>query len=153
MLANTIVVGFDGSADARRALDVGMDHCAEDGVIHVVTAYHDVSYSAYNTLMSSLPDEYRNTFDPGAPWRDHLHDAEVLLDVRGIKHEGHLVEDHPASAILDTADAVGADLIIVGSRGLGGLKRFLSGSVSARLANHARTSLMIIRDDMSDNDR
>jgi nucleotide-binding universal stress UspA family protein len=42
---------------------------------------------------------------------------------------------------------LGAELIVVGSRGLTGLERFLLGSVSSKLAQHAPTSLMVVRDD------
>ncbi len=48
----------------------------------------------------------------------------------------------PARAILDVA----ADLIIVGSRGLAHGTRFLRGSVSSRIANHAQTSFLVIHD-------
>jgi nucleotide-binding universal stress UspA family protein len=147
MLMHTIVVGFDGSADARRALEVAGDHCGEDGVVHVVTAYHQLSTTEHDALMASMPDEYKNVFDPSVTWRDFLHDAEAYLTARGVSHRGHLVADDPASAILNVADQTHADLIVVGSRGLGRMKRFLRGSVSARLANHAKVSLMILHDD------
>jgi nucleotide-binding universal stress UspA family protein len=60
--------------------------------------------------------------------------------------EGHVVPDDPAVAILDVAQREGADLVVVGSRGLGGMKRFLRGSVSARVAAHAPMSVLIVQD-------
>ncbi|MDJ0771709.1 MAG: universal stress protein [Ilumatobacter sp.] len=150
MKAHTIVVGYDGSADARKALDVAVDHVADDGVVHVVTAYHELSRSQLMEVMAAMPDEYRQGFDPSATVRGYLRDAELLLDDEGVAHVGHFVDEHPAAAILDLADEVAADLIVMGSRGLGRVQRFLRGSVSARVANHATTSLMIVHHDDAD---
>jgi hypothetical protein len=48
---------------------------------------------------------------------------------------------------IEAAEELDAELIVVGSRGLTGLERFLLGSVSSKLAQHAPTSLMVVRDD------
>jgi nucleotide-binding universal stress UspA family protein len=47
---------------------------------------------------------------------------------------------------LQVAEDVDADLIVVGSRGLGRGTRFLRGSVSTRVAGHAKTSFLVIHD-------
>ena len=47
--------------------------------------------------------------------------------------------------MLDVADDVRATMIVVGSRGLGRGTRFIRRSVSSRIANHAKTSFMVIR--------
>jgi nucleotide-binding universal stress UspA family protein len=49
--------------------------------------------------------------------------------------------------IIQVAEELGAELIVVGSRGLTGLERFLLGSVSSKLSQHAPTSLMVVRDE------
>lgn len=61
--------------------------------------------------------------------------------------ESHLVVADPASAILDVAERSGADLIVVGSRGHGRIKRFVRGSVSARVATHAPHSVLVVHHD------
>ncbi len=147
MRAHTLVVGYDGSADARRALDAATAHVADDGVVHVVTAFDPPSRSELNRIMSALPPEFRNAASLEETPRGYLRDAEMHLERAGIRHVGHFVDGHPAEAILDVADEVGADLIVIGTRGLGRVDRFLRGSVSARIANHARTSLMMIHDE------
>lgn len=146
MRVHTVVVGYDGSDDARRALDAAMDHVAEDGIIHVVTAFDQQSRAEIARLIEALPEEFRDYTVDEAP-RGYLRTAERLIEARGIRHEGHLVDEHPAAAILDLSDQVDADLIVVGTRGLGRVERFLRGSVSARIANHARTSLMMVHHD------
>lgn len=146
MKVDTIVVGFDGSANAQRALDTAMDLISDDGTIHVVTAFHARSSSETAELMASLPEEFRGGFDLTEGPKMHLRDAEAALDRHGVDHKGHLVDDDPASAILDVADEVGAELVVVGSRGLGRVARFLRGSVSTRVAHHARTSFLVVTD-------
>lgn len=149
MEAKTIVVGYDGSPDARRALDAAIDHIADDGVIHVVTAFDRPSREEVARIVAHLPEEFRYTDLEETP-RGYLRAAEERLERRGIDHVGHFVDEHAAAAILDLADEVDADLIVVGTRGLGRMERFVRGSVSARIANHARTSLMMIHHDDSD---
>ncbi|WP_029059120.1 universal stress protein [Stappia stellulata] len=50
-----------------------------------------------------------------------------------------------AESILDTARDIGADLIVMGSRGLGGLKGLLLGSVSSKVSQHATCSVLTVR--------
>lgn len=144
MKAQTVVVGYDGSADARRALDAATDHVADEGIVHVVTAFDHPARQEVSRMIAALPAEFRHTYSADAAPRSYLSDAELLLEGRGVRCQGHFVDDHAASAILDVADTVGADLIVIGTRGLGRVERFLRGSVSARVANHARTSLMMV---------
>ena len=147
MRARTVVVGYDGSADARRALEAAIEYVADGGMVHVVTAFDRPSRTEFDRLVRALPEEFRDTGSLDATPRGYLRDAEMMLERRGIRHQGHFVEDSPAGAILDVADEVRADLIVIGTRGLGRVERFLRGSVSARVANHARTSLMMIHDE------
>ena len=58
----------------------------------------------------------------------------------------HAVADSPADAILDTAKAVGADLILVGSKGMRGARRVL-GSVPNSVAHGAECAVLIVKTD------
>ncbi len=146
MKAHTIVVGYDGSDDARRALEVAIEHVADDGVIHVVTAFDHHQREELARAAQRLPEEFRH-LDLDATPRGYLAVAERVLDEHGVTHVGHFMDEHPAAAILDIADEVDADLIVLGTRGLGRIERFVRGSVSSRVANHARTSLMLVHHD------
>ena len=55
------------------------------------------------------------------------------------------VAESAEQAILDSADEEGADLIVLGSRGLGAVQRFLLGSVSDRVAHHAKCAVLILK--------
>ena len=52
---------------------------------------------------------------------------------------------HPSKVILDLSESIGVDLIIVGSRGLGGVKEFMLGSVSHSVARHASVPVLIVK--------
>ena len=143
----TIVVGFDGSANARDAVETAADVLAPGGTVHAVVAYRLPSVSETERLWNELPAEFRADFDVLAG-PESLHDEVVaLLESLGVKAVGHLVEGDPASAILDTADDVDADLVVVGSRGLGRATRFLRGSVSSKVASHAKRSVLVVHPD------
>ncbi len=51
----------------------------------------------------------------------------------------------PADQIVDFADEIKPDYIIMGSLGLTGLKKFLVGSVSNKVVNHANTTVMVVK--------
>ena len=144
MKVDTVLVGYDGSENAQLAMEAAMDLVADDGVVHVVTAYTPASASEERKLIKRLPKEYQVSYDALAGPSSNLRSAEKILANRGVRYESHLVENQPAAAILDTAEEVEADMIIVGSRGLGWGTRFLRGSVSTRVANHAKTSFMVV---------
>lgn len=144
---DTIVVGFDGSSNARVALEAAIGLANAGTTMHVVTAYDPLAAHEINRVIAMVPDEFKTGFDPLATPRGHLRDAEALVRERGIDCKGHFVEDKPSAAILDTAEAVGADLIVVGSRGLGRATRFVRGSVSSRIAAHAPRSFLVVHED------
>jgi len=144
---NTVVVGFDGSPDGLRAVGAAGEIVARDGVVHIVVAYKAPSDSEMERMWKSVPEEFHGVFDVLAGPKGYVTEAEKILAQAGVSHLSRIVEDHPASAILDTVDEVGADLVVVGSRGLGRATRFVRGSVSTNVANHAHTSVLIVHGD------
>ncbi len=147
MRVNTVVAGYDGSANAHDALETATDLVTENGAVHVVTAFEPMNPGETARVIEALPEEFRSTYDALATPRAHLEEADAYLAAKGVDHHTHLVEGNPAGAILDVADDVDADLIVVGSRGLGRTARFVRGSVSSRVANNARRSFLIVHDD------
>lgn len=71
--------------------------------------------------------------------------AESLLSERGINVTSEIVSGNPKETIVDQAKAWDADLVVVGSHGRRGLKRWLLGSVSEAVATHAHCSVEVIR--------
>jgi nucleotide-binding universal stress UspA family protein len=141
---HTVLVGYDGSDDARRAVEAAAGVVADDGIVHVLVAYKAPPPGQSTRVVKELPPEFRDSFDVLAAPESTLTEAEGLLRRHGVAHVGHLAETHPADAILEMAEKVGADLIVVGSRGLGRAARLVRGSVSTRVASHARTSVLVV---------
>jgi nucleotide-binding universal stress UspA family protein len=68
-----------------------------------------------------------------------------LAAAAGVTAACHPRQGDPADAILDVAEENGADLIVVGNKGMTGAKRFLLGSVPNKVSHHAPCSVLIIR--------
>jgi nucleotide-binding universal stress UspA family protein len=63
---------------------------------------------------------------------------------QGIKVNTHGLASDPADAIVDVCEGCGADLVVVGNRGMGGVKRFVLGSVPNKISHHAPCSVLIV---------
>jgi nucleotide-binding universal stress UspA family protein len=140
----SIVVGTDGSPSAevavRRATEIARGSGA---LVHLVTAYPDAP-SPRERIVSSAK---RDSIDLREVAESVLARAASELRSQGVDVESHAREGDPAKVILDVAQEQDAELIVVGARGLTGLQRFLLGSVSSKLAHHAPSSLMIVREE------
>jgi nucleotide-binding universal stress UspA family protein len=145
----TIVVGVDGSAPSVRALRWAAEEAVTRGssleVIHVwerPQAYAPLGVGSYPVDPGPAEEEgekvlYRalaeaRTLAPGVPLRSRL-------------------EEGAAGTVLIDA-ARDADLLVVGSRGLGGVRRLFLGSVSQQVAHHARCPVVIIPPEDADGD-
>lgn len=68
-----------------------------------------------------------------------------VLDAQGVTYMPWKEMGHPAATIIRVAEEEKCDLIVLGSRGLGGVMRFLLGSVSDAVAHHAHCPVLIVR--------
>ena len=137
-----IVVGIDGSQGARRALEWAVAEARlRDAHLVVVHAWLEPAAVAVGSVITAggvEPEVFEETAERTV--------ADVLgaVDTSGLAQgvERHIVAGAPARALLDAAD--GADLVVVGSRGLGGFAGLLLGSVSQQVAHHATCPVVII---------
>jgi nucleotide-binding universal stress UspA family protein len=131
-----IVVGVDGSETSHQALQWAVD---EARLRHAtLEAVH-----AWSLPASAMPFVHDMLgFEQAA--RDVLDRALESIDVSDLDPpiDGQLVHGGPAPVLLDAAE--NADLVVVGSRGLGGFKELMLGSVSHRLATHGRCPVVVI---------
>jgi nucleotide-binding universal stress UspA family protein len=77
--------------------------------------------------------------------KDNVASAAEALRKAGFKAETRVVENETRSGILDVAEDWHADLIVLGSHGKKGLRKFLLGSVTEFVARHAACSVLIVR--------
>jgi nucleotide-binding universal stress UspA family protein len=130
-----ILVAYDGTDEAKRAIETTIELAkALDGTVSVI---------------SVIPR--RPGRSPSDPWDDKgVHDSELreaarLLGEHGIEPELLEPVGEPAKEIERIAQTGGYDLLVIGSRGLSGIRRFLSGSVSEHVATHAKETVVIVR--------
>jgi nucleotide-binding universal stress UspA family protein len=145
-----ILLATDGSEEAQLAFASAADLSEKtDSELHVVYVGHMplVSYESPGAI----------TLDPdlsGRMQEDAEQEARRKLDeqVRQVgKTAGEVAEMHarvgrPDAEIVGLADELGAGLIVLGSRGLGPLRRALMGSVSDSVVRHAHCPVLIVRE-------
>lgn len=70
---------------------------------------------------------------------------EAARTAKGIAYDTRLEFGNPSKSILKVAEQDDYDLIVIGSRGMSGARRFLLGSVSSDVSMHAQRSVLIVR--------
>src|SRR6266849_4058190 len=133
----TIVVGFDDTEPARRALERAADLAEAFGAKLVITSVAPILVGISRTAGPVDP------VDSPAEHREQLQDAKKLLEARNIKADYVPAVGDPADTIAELADDRDADLIVVGTRDPGILDRLLGQSVSERVAHHAHRDILI----------
>jgi nucleotide-binding universal stress UspA family protein len=145
-MLKTIVVGTDGSQTAGRALQDAVALASSvGGTLHVVTAYQPAGRARLKAEAEEAPEDLQWAIGPGEDAEITLQAATDATAGSGVEVHGHAVEGDPADAILRVAEDMGADVIVVGNRGMTGTKRFLLGSVPNKISHHASCSVMIVR--------
>jgi len=132
---NRILLAYDGGEPAKRALETAVELARK--------------FDATISVVSVVP------FHPGRmpvdPWDDEtvhrqaLEEARSLLALQGIEAEIFEPVGDPARRIEQIARDGEFDTVVIGSRGLGALSRFLQGSVSEHVATHADSTVVLVR--------
>ena len=136
-----IVVGVDGSKHSAAALSWAIRMAKGMGA--QVTAVYAIYVPLY------FPEPYGVPVQFDDEWRGEMK-AEFEnkwckpLKTSGIRYRTVFQDGRPATVIKDVAEREGADIIIVGRRGRGGVAELVLGSVSHELAVHARLPLLLI---------
>ena len=142
----SIVVGTDGSQTAQEAVRQAVALARELGArLEIVSAYEPVSSGRLREEAQQVPADLQWMVNPREDVNDTLATAAQGLHDAGVSVETHAREGDPADAILDVAEERGAELIVVGNKGMTGAKRFLLGSVPNKVSHHAPCSVLIIR--------
>jgi nucleotide-binding universal stress UspA family protein len=141
-----IVVGTDGSETAAKAVQQAAELAASVGAtLLVVSAFEPVGGSRLREEAQQVPDDVRWMVNPREDVDATLQAAATLAEEKGAASRTFARQGDPADAILDVAEEQGADLIVVGNKGMTGAKRFLLGSVPNKVSHHAPCSVLIVR--------
>ena len=141
-----IVVGTDGSDTAseavRQAAELARIHGAR---LHLVSAYSPTLRARLQAERELLPEDERWMASPGEQAERILEEAAKEARAGGIAVETHSEPGDPAEVIIQLAEGLDAELIVVGNKGMTGITRFLLGSVPSKVAHHASCSVLIVR--------
>lgn len=135
-----ILVAVDGSKHSDAAFDVAMDMSQKYGsqlfVLHVF-----LSVSRPRKVVSPSHED-----DLKSEGQEILNSYESMVKERGLQNVRMLLQEGDAAKrIMETANDVKSGLILIGSRGRGGFKELLLGSVSHKVTNHAGCPVLIVK--------
>ncbi|MDQ3913655.1 MAG: universal stress protein [Actinomycetota bacterium] len=145
-----ILLATDASEDAQLALSTAVDLAnSTNSELHVVTVargnpdpiyqIHEASlrYETYEEALQAVRAEAQKVLDE---------QVEKIKEAGGTVAQAHLrMGERRDRAIVNLADEIGAGLIVMGSRGLGGIRRALMGSVSDSVVRHAHCPVLVVR--------
>ena len=132
-----ILVAYDGSASAKRALEEAAKLMHDGGTVTVVSVAEELpQFGRAAAMLVPEEDEER---------RRELREAKAMLAERGIAAKVVERRGDAATKILEQAEKEGVELIVMGTRGLGPGKRWLLGSVSTKVLHHAPSNVLVVR--------
>ncbi|MGA2784650.1 MAG: universal stress protein [Candidatus Bathyarchaeia archaeon] len=139
-MISKILVALDGSPHSDKGLDYAIflaNACrASLGIIHVIH-FPQISSADHQTV-----DKVTQLLESAG--KEILDKAEEEANSAGLKVERIQEFGYPANHIVDVANEGGYDLIIMGSRGMSGIKEFLLGSISHSVSHHAKCPVLIV---------
>jgi nucleotide-binding universal stress UspA family protein len=147
LMYGSIVVGTDGSETAREAVKQAAQLAKAVGAsVLLVSAYEPVSEARLRHERSDVPEDVSWMVNPREDVQGVLDQEAEVVKAAGVDAvETFAREGDPADAILDVAEERGADLVVVGNKGMTGARRFLLGSVPNKVSHHAPCNVMIVR--------
>jgi nucleotide-binding universal stress UspA family protein len=144
---SSIIVGTDGSETAAEAVRHAIGLALELGSsLAIVSAYEPASDQRFGGEETPVPRDGQWTLGPRSDVLALLEQAKTEAATAGVAEvETFARQGDAADAILDVAEERGANLIVIGNKGMTGAKRFLLGSVPNKVSHHAPCSVLIVR--------
>ena len=140
-----IVVGTDGSDTAAVAVALAVDLAQRSGAtLHLVSAYRDpaTSIAVAHAGAAAVSDSSLTAAAVKGASEELL--AEAAKGAEAVPVETHAVAGAPADVLISVAESVGADVIVVGSKGMKGARRLI-GSVPNSVAHRAPCHVIIAK--------
>jgi len=143
-MSGTILVGVDGSEDSQRALAFASERAKASGQQIIVAYIIEWSPYSFNTPQENEQRHRRR--------EEELHQAEdsvikptlASLSNAGLNAKGVVRHGHAAKTLAQLAKNHQADMIVVGRRGMSGLKAMLFGSVAGSLVQIAEVPVTVV---------
>ena len=134
-----IMVGYDGSAQADKAVDVALSLAESLDCTVLVFAVARPPEPATSVEMEAMIDDAREHYEEGF--------KKIVEKAKGYNLEvtTDIAVGHPAEQIVHRAEQDEVDLIILGRRGMSRFEKWLLGSVSERVLRYAHCPVMVVR--------
>jgi nucleotide-binding universal stress UspA family protein len=149
-LDGPVLVGVDGSVSADAAISfLAANPLVQDHLIHVLGVAHGagvVAWEAGAISAVALEDLDRHRRAERVELEQTAARAAARLRAAGYQAEWSIGEGHVPEEIVRKADDLGSGLVVLGSRGMTGLRRLLVGSVARAVLLHAKASVLIVRE-------
>jgi nucleotide-binding universal stress UspA family protein len=149
-----LLICTDGSEQSQKALEKALviataDFIEEVAILHVYEGKMDTAAVSWGSRDYTLTEEdvqrFKEIYEKDKEKRKQiLDDAQQMFKEKNIATKAILKEGHPSHTIAEVAEENGYDLIILGSRGYGGLKKILLGSVSNAVVQEVKNSSVLI---------
>ena len=141
-----ILVPVDGSDTAQKAVakaaGLAQAFGSEVTVIYVIDPY---PFTGLGSDFAYGQAEYLSAASAEA--RESIAAARKVLEPLGVRVHSDVVEAHAAwRGILDKGQAIGADLLVMGSHGRRGMEKMILGSVTQAVLSHAHLPVLVVRD-------
>ncbi len=139
-----MLVAVDGSDSARRALEYAIREAkaARDLRLHLLNV--QVSPEIHGLALEHLPPEQWHV-DHQEAGRQVIGPAEKLVEQAGLACSGSVVVGAVAQTIVEQADRLGCDHIVLGTRGMTALKDLVLGSVAQKVVHLAHCPVTLVK--------
>jgi nucleotide-binding universal stress UspA family protein len=142
-MIQTVAVGTDGSETASKAVDFAFDVAEKFGAkVVICSSYKPVTEDRVRQAQKDAPEDIQWSINPTQEVDSNLGAAADQARARGLQTVTEAREGDPADVLCDIAEAHGADLLVVGNRGM---QRRVLGSVPNSVSHKAPCSVVIVK--------
>jgi len=128
-----IVVAYDGSENAKRALFFVLKLIKKEDEINLVTVIKEAPRSPEQKIIQEREEALEKQ-------------KEVIKELEGYKVHSEILESADvAEAVIEYCNKINCDMIVTGSRGLTGLKKTILGSVSSSLVSKSKVPVLVVK--------
>ena len=141
-----ILACTDGSEQSIKAMGKVLEIAEEKKKVEITVIHVMPMYQAFFTGYEISSEMVRQWDECRREESNKILDEAVkCFEAKNIQVNTLSKEGHPADTICNVASEMGCDLIVIGSRGLSGLKKWIPGSISNAVAQQCKTSVMIVK--------
>lgn len=135
-----MVVAYDGSAGSHKALAWAVDLAAKLGA--AVVAVSVVKLPEFSSSIDEVDEWYK---DGEKQYLPLLTQAADYGEAHGVSLQTEILKGHPAESLMHYAVDRQADLIVMGTRGMGGFKSLIIGSVAQKVVTYATVPVAVVK--------